>query len=202
MKRTMDILLSAVGLLLLSPILLVLAICAGFYVQERIGRFGRPFRMYKFRTMVRHADRLGPSITVDGDKRITRLGRFLRKTKLDELPQLWNVLKGDMSLVGPRPEVERYVTLYSPEQKRVLELRPGITDLASFAYFNESEILKASPDPERFYIGQIMPDKIRINLAYAAKANPVVDLLLIVTTVLRSFGVKPDLFSWLGIAPP
>lgn len=202
MKRAMDILLSGFGLLLLSPVLIVLAVVAGFYVQERIGRFGRPFRMLKFRTMVKGADKMGMAITVDGDRRITRLGRLLRKTKLDELPQLWNVFKGEMSFVGPRPEVARYVELYSPDQRLVLELRPGITDLASIGYFNESEILKGSPDPETFYTGHIMPDKIRINLEYARKANPGVDLLLIVFTVLRSFGVKPNLFAWLDIAPP
>jgi lipopolysaccharide/colanic/teichoic acid biosynthesis glycosyltransferase len=152
--------------------------------------------------MVKNADKMGMSITVGGDRRITRLGRFLRKTKLDELPQLWNVLKGEMSFVGPRPEVAKYVDLYSPDQRRVLELRPGITDLASIGYFNESEMLKGSPDPETFYTGHIMPDKIRINLEYASKANPAVDFALIVLTVLRSFGVKPDLFAWLGITPP
>lgn len=202
MKRAMDILLSVFGLVLLSPLLLALSVIAGFYIQERIGRHGRPFRMLKFRTMVKNAEKMGMAITVDGDARITSLGRILRKTKLDELPQLWNVLKGEMSFVGPRPEVAKYVDLYSPDQRLVLELRPGITDLASIGYFNESEMLKGSPDPETFYTGHIMPDKIRINLEYAGKAGPVVDLLLIIFTVLRPFGVKPNLFAWLDIAPP
>jgi len=178
MTRIFDLLASIAGLLLLLPILLVVALLIKledrgpvFFRQVRIGRHGRSFRIWKFRTMVVDAERLGKAITVGRDPRVTRCGHWLRRWKLDELPQLINVLVGEMGLVGPRPEVSRYVELYSEEQKRVLELRPGITDLASIAYRNESELLEGQPDPEAFYIQTIMPDKIRINLEYAAKAS-------------------------------
>ncbi len=150
LKRPFDCVCSGVGLLLLLPVGLVagllIKLCDGgpiFYSQIRIGQFGVPFRIWKFRTMVVNAERLGPGITKDGDPRIIRIGRFLRKTKLDELPQLWNVLRGEMSLVGPRPEVPGYVAKYTPEQRKVLALQPGITDLATLEFRNEEEMLRA-----------------------------------------------------------
>ena len=173
MTRFFDIIFSALGLIILSPLLLVIWLLivtesrgGGFYPQERIGKDGVPFRLYKFRSMRPDSDK-GSLITIGGhDSRITRSGYFIRKYKLDELPQLWNVLKGDMSLVGPRPEVRRYVDLYTPEQRVVLRVRPGITDYASIEYADENEILGKADDPERTYIEQIMPEKIRYNLKY------------------------------------
>lgn len=173
MTRFFDIIFSALGLIILSPLLLVIWLLivtesrgGGFYTQERIGKDGVPFRLYKFRSMRPDSDK-GSLITIGGhDSRITRSGYFIRKYKLDELPQLWNVLKGDMSLVGPRPEVRRYVDLYTPEQRVVLRVRPGITDYASIEYADENEILDKADDPERTYIEQIMPEKIRYNLKY------------------------------------
>lgn len=173
MTRFFDILLSVIGLLLFSPLLILIYIiirCGsrgpGFYKQNRIGKGGVPFRLIKFRTMRIGSDN-GRLITVGGrDTRITKVGYYLRKYKLDELPQLWNVLKGDMSLVGPRPEVEKYVRLYTPEQLVVLNIRPGITDYASIAFSNENEILGKAENPERMYIEEIMPQKINYNLKY------------------------------------
>jgi lipopolysaccharide/colanic/teichoic acid biosynthesis glycosyltransferase len=173
MIRLVDILLSAIGLILISPLLLIIYILVrvtsrgpGFYTQKRIGKNGVPFRLLKFRTMRIGSDK-GTLITIGGrDSRITKVGYYLRKYKLDELPQLWNVLIGDMSLVGPRPEVERYVRLYTPEQRVVLSVKPGITDYASIAYSDENIILGMSEDPEKMYIEQIMPKKIEYNLQY------------------------------------
>ncbi|MEI2724759.1 MAG: sugar transferase [Verrucomicrobiota bacterium] len=158
---------------------------AGRYLfwQPRVGQDGRLFRIIKFRSMVAKAETKGPSITADGDRRITRFGRFLRKTKLDELPQLWNVWRGEMSLVGPRPEVPQYVTAYSPSQRRVLRLKPGITDLATLAFRNEEELLRAAPDAERFYREYCLPHKIELNLAYAERANLRQDAWIILQTL-------------------
>ncbi len=178
MTRAFDLLVALVGLLMLLPILLLVAIIIKledrgpvFFKQVRVGRGGQPFKIWKFRTMVVNAESMGRSITVGNDQRITRTGVWLRKSKLDELPQLINVVIGEMGFVGPRPEVPRYVALYTEEQRKVLELRPGVTDLASIAYRNESELLKDQADPEAFYVQQVMVDKIRINLEYAAGAN-------------------------------
>ncbi len=173
MIRLVDILLSAIGLILISPLLLVIYILIrvtskgpGFYSQKRVGKNGVPFRLFKFRSMRIGSDK-GTLITVGGrDSRITKVGYYLRKYKLDELPQLWNVLIGDMSLVGPRPEVERYVRLYTPEQRVVLSVKPGITDYASIAYSDENLILGMADDPEKMYVEQIMPKKIEYNLQY------------------------------------
>ena len=173
MTRFFDILLSGLGLLVFTPLLLFIYIvirCGsrgpGFYSQKRIGKDGVPFRLFKFRTMRIGSDKRG-LITVGGrDTRITRVGYYLRKYKLDELPQLWNVFIGNMSLVGPRPEVEKYVRLYTPEQRVVLSIRPGITDYASIAFSNENEILGQAEDPEKMYIEEIMPKKIEYNLQY------------------------------------
>lgn len=206
-KRSMDIVLAGVGLAVLSPLLLVLALIVKLsdfgpvlFVHERVGRRGKPFRMLKFRSMRVHQG--GADLTATGDARITPVGRFLRAIKADELPQLWNVLKGEMSFVGPRPEVRKYVELYTREQEKVLELQPGITDLASFAFFNESDLLARAADPEQFYREHLIPEKIRINLAYAARANVMTDLHLILATVLRSLGIKQDLFRQWNIRPP
>ena len=173
MIRFFDIVFSLLGILLLSPVFLFLyiAICleskgGGFYKQLRVGQYGRDFYVYKFRSMRVVADKKG-LITVGGrDPRITHTGYFIRKYKLDELPQLFNVLKGDMSLVGPRPEVRKYVDLYTDDQKRVLSVRPGITDYASIEYVDENTILGKASDPDKAYIEQIMPDKIRYNMKY------------------------------------
>ena len=173
MIRLVDILLSAIGLILISPLLLVIYFLIrvtskgpGFYSQKRVGKNGVPFRLFKFRSMRIGSDK-GTLITIGGrDSRITKVGYYLRKYKLDELPQLWNVLIGDMSLVGPRPEVERYVRLYTPEQRVVLSVKPGITDYASIAYSDENLILGMSDDPEKMYVEQIMPKKIEYNLQY------------------------------------
>ena len=173
MIRLLDILFSAIGLVLLSPLFVLFYILVwmeskggGFFVQERIGKDGKPFGLYKFRSMKTEAEAEGQITVGAHDTRITRIGYFLRKYKLDELPQLWNVLKGDMSIVGPRPEVRRYVDLYNDEQRKVLTVRPGITDHASIRYINENEILCRADDPERVYIEQIMPDKIKLNMVY------------------------------------
>ena len=173
MIRFFDILLSALGLVLLSPVFLMIYLCIrlssrgpGFYSQKRIGKDGVPFRLYKFRTMRTGSDK-GRLITVGGkDSRITKVGYYIRKYKLDELPQLWNVFIGEMSLVGPRPEVEKYVNLYTPSQRVVLTVKPGITDYASIAYSEENIILGQSDNPERLYIEEIMPKKIDYNLQY------------------------------------
>lgn len=156
-----------------------------FFRQTRIGQFGREFRIYKFRTMIANAEALGKQITTANDQRITRIGKFLRKYKLDEIPQLLNVIKGEMSLVGPRPEVPKYVALYSSEQKRILEVRPGITDLASIEFRNESEMLANATNPEEFYIQEIMPKKLQLNIQYIEQANICLDLFIIFQTIWR-----------------
>ena len=190
-KRAMDIVISAAALCVLWPVLLLIALAIVvddpgpvFYRQVRVGRGGRPFRIFKFRTMVVDADKKGLSITVGRDSRITRVGAFLRKTKLDELAQLLNVLCGQMSFVGPRPEVPRYVELYTPYQRQVLLVRPGITDYASIAYRNENDLLAGAKDPERMYIETVMPDKIELNMKYLREISPLTDVRLIFRTVL------------------
>jgi lipopolysaccharide/colanic/teichoic acid biosynthesis glycosyltransferase len=189
-KRTFDLVASAAGLLVLSPLMLLIAIVvkaddggAVFFRQERIGRGGRPFRMWKFRTMVPRASSLGIPLTTAGDSRITRVGAWLRAHKLDELPQLLNVLRGDMTMVGPRPEVPKYVDMYTAEQRCVLDLDPGITDRASIVFADESALLAKHADPERFYIERVVPEKIRINLEYADRATPLSDLAVVLETV-------------------
>lgn len=173
MIRFFDILFSALGLIVLSPLFLVLYLLirlesrgGGFYSQQRIGLGGKPFRLYKFRSMRAGSDKKGLITVGEHDNRITRTGAFIRKYKLDELPQLWNVLTGDMSLVGPRPEVEKYTSLYTPEQRRVLDVRPGITDWASIEYVDENRILGEASDPDKAYVEQIMPAKIALNMRY------------------------------------
>jgi lipopolysaccharide/colanic/teichoic acid biosynthesis glycosyltransferase len=191
-KRTFDVIASVAGLVVLSPLLLLIAAAIvaedrgpALFRQIRVGRGARPFPMLKFRTMVVNADKLGPGLTVGADPRITRVGRLLRRTKLDELPQLLNVLRGEMSFVGPRPEVPRYVALYTPAQRRVLALTPGITDPASAEYVDESAILGRAADPERLYVDVLMPRKLALNLAYAERATLGSDIAVI----LRTLGV-------------
>lgn len=189
MKRAFDVFASGLGLIFLSPLFLVLAIWIKadspgpvFYRQTRVGRYNKDFRVFKFRSMRVGSDKKG-LITVGGhDPRVTRSGYFIRKYKLDELPQLINVFIGDMSLVGPRPEVRKYVDLYTPEQMHVLDVRPGITDLASIRYRNENELLEKSEDPERFYREVVMQDKLRINLEYVANHSFWYDIKLIFRT--------------------
>lgn len=188
-KRVFDIVCAALGLLVLSPVLLVCTLLVGLtspggvlFRQERIGKDGVPFTIYKFRSM--RKDNAGLKISTSRDTRITPVGRVLRKTKLDELPQLWNVLKGDMSFVGPRPEVREYTDLYTPEQRQVLLLRPGITGLASIRYRNENELLTASDDPNRTYIEEIMPAKLALDLEYIPRACVSYDIKLILETLV------------------
>ena len=191
MKRFFDILFSALGLAVLSPLFLVLALWIKldsrgpvFYRQVRVGRHNRDFSIFKFRSMRTDADKAG-LITVGGrDPRVTRSGYYIRKLKLDELPQLINVLCGDMSFVGPRPEVRKYVDMYTPEQLHVLDVRPGITDEASIQYRNENELLATADDPEQFYVHTVMPDKLRINLQYVQHHNLWTDIKLIFRTLL------------------
>lgn len=191
MKRTFDIVVSALGLLILSPLLLVVALLIKLtsrgpvlFRQERVGRHFRPFRIAKFRTMVVDAPKMGGQLTAGRDPRITTVGHLLRKTKLDELPQLWNVLVGEMSFVGPRPEVPRYVELFRDDYAEVLQVRPGITDLASLKYRDESTLLGQSDDPERLYVETILPDKIELGKEYIRASSLWFDMQLIVRTVL------------------
>jgi len=194
MKRAFDIIFSFFGLLALFPFFLFIGIWilidspgGIFYCQTRVGRNNRDFRLWKFRSMRPDSDKKG-LLTVGGrDPRITNSGYFIRKYKIDELPQLINVLTGDMSFVGPRPEVRKYVDLYNEEQKRVLLVRPGITDIASLEYFEENELLGKSSDPERTYIDQIMHAKLKLNLQYIDKANLGTDLSMIFKTIARIF---------------
>lgn len=189
MKRIFDVTASGLGLLLLSPLFLIMAIWIKadspgpvFYRQTRVGRGNRDFRLFKFRSMKVGSDKKG-LITVGGhDPRVTRSGYYIRKYKLDELPQLINVFKGDMSLVGPRPEVRKYVDLYTPEQLHVLDVRPGITDLASIRYRNENELLEQAGDPEQYYREVVMQDKLRINSEYIADRSFFKDIKIIFLT--------------------
>ena len=193
-KRTLDLVGAGVGVALLAPLLALLALLVkaedggpAFFRQERVGYRGRRFHMWKFRTMVPDAEARGLPLTVGRDPRVTRVGAWLRRLKLDELPQLFNVLVGDMSLVGPRPEVPRYVSWYGAKERRVFELVPGMTDQASLRYANESTLLAASVDPERRYVEEIAPEKIRLSLAYAARATAWTDFWFILTTLRQLF---------------
>ena len=191
MKRLFDIIASGLGLIILSPLFLVVAVWVKldspgpvFYKQIRVGRNNKDFFLYKFRSMRVGADKKG-LITVGGhDPRVTRSGYYIRKYKLDEFPQLINVFKGEMSLVGPRPEVRKYVDLYTPEQMHVLDVRPGITDLASIRYRNENELLEQASDPEQYYRDVVMQDKLRINLEYVRNHSFLGDIRLIFNTFI------------------
>jgi lipopolysaccharide/colanic/teichoic acid biosynthesis glycosyltransferase len=191
-KRLFDLIIALPLLLLVSPILIIIAFLIKlnskgpvFYLQQRVGFKGKDFFIYKFRTMRIGADKLG-LLTVGGrDPRVTTVGYFLRKYKLDELPQLINVVNGSMSLVGPRPEVRKYVNLYSSEQKNVLLAKPGITDYASIEYADENNLLAASSDPEKTYIDEIMPAKLKLNMKYIAEQGVFTDVKIIFLTVQR-----------------
>lgn len=191
-KRGFDVLASLTGLVLLSPVLAVVALAIKltspgpvFFRQERVGRGFRRFEILKFRTMVPDAPKLGGQLTAGEDPRITRVGRLLRKIKLDELPQLINVLKGDMSFVGPRPEVPRYVEIFRDDYRELLTVRPGITDLASLKYRDESEVLGRSSDPETTYVEQVLPEKIALGKQYLRRSSLWFDVGLIFKTLFR-----------------
>lgn len=195
LKRAFDILFALALLLLLFPLLLLFALAVAFtspggafFRQTRVGKEGLPFRLLKFRTMRPGSEAQG-QLTIGGrDPRITGVGYFLRKTKLDELPQLWNVLIGDMSVVGPRPEVPKYVDMYSMEDRAILSVRPGITGLASINYIDENEMLARAEDPERAYIEEVMPAKLALDLKYVKERSFGLDLRIILSTVGKVFG--------------
>jgi lipopolysaccharide/colanic/teichoic acid biosynthesis glycosyltransferase len=196
-KRAFDLFAATLGLVILSPVLLAVAFLIKltsrgpiFFTQVRVGRNFRPFRIYKFRTMVPAAPSLAGALTVGEDSRITWIGRWLRKAKIDELPQLLNILKGDMSLVGPRPEVPRYVEMFRQDYEEILRVRPGLTDVASLKYRDEARILGEAPDPEQSYIHYVLPDKIRLAKEYLGRASFFSDLGLILATVSGLLGVR------------
>jgi lipopolysaccharide/colanic/teichoic acid biosynthesis glycosyltransferase len=192
LKRLFDILLAVIGILILLPLFIVIALLITidskggiFYIQQRIGKNGKPFGLYKFRTMHTDADKKG-LLTVGGrDPRITKTGYWLRKYKLDELPQLFNVLKGDMSIVGPRPEVKKYTDLYNDEQRKVLSVKPGITDYASIEYVDENELLAKAENPEETYVNIIMPHKLELNKKYIENNNLITDIKIILLTIKK-----------------
>jgi lipopolysaccharide/colanic/teichoic acid biosynthesis glycosyltransferase len=190
-KRLFDVLMSSLGLLALGPLLILIALAVKldspgpvFFRQERVGRFGVPFRIHKFRTMRHDPEGNGLQITVGADRRITRVGQFLRASKLDELPQLIDVWQGTMSLVGPRPEVPRYVAHYPADLRdKVLSVRPGITDIASIEYRDESAVLARAADPERAYIDEVLPHKLALAASYVDQASVWLDIKLILRTI-------------------
>lgn len=191
-KRLFDLTVSSVAIVLLSPVFLLIAILIKldskgqvFFLQSRVGKDEKVFQIYKFRTMVVDAEKLGKQITVGRDPRITRVGHYLRKYKIDELPQLFNVFNGSMSFVGPRPEVPRYTALYNSEQREVLRVRPGITDLASIKYRDENEVLAQSENPEKTYIEEVMVDKLQLNLDYIQNRSFWVDIKIIFQTIYK-----------------
>lgn len=190
MKRLFDITASFFGILILSPLFIFISLWVGlsskggvFYKQIRVGKNNKDFKLYKFRSMRVNSDKQGLLTVGSKDSRITKAGYFIRKYKIDELPQLFNVLKGDMSFVGPRPEVRRYVDLYSEEQMKVLSVRPGITDPASIKYRNENDILSSASNPEEYYIQHIMPDKLKINIDYINTQTFIKDIKIIFQTI-------------------
>lgn len=192
MKRALDILAAGAGLVVLLPLLVVVALLVKldsrgpvFFRQERVGRGFQPFFICKIRTMILEASRAGGLITVGDDPRITRVGRCLRRLKIDELPQLWNVFVGDMSLVGPRPEVPKYVEMFRKDYEEILRVRPGITDLASLCYRSEADVLARYPDPSEAYRSQILPEKIRLAKEYLKRSSFVYDLKLIGMTLRK-----------------
>jgi lipopolysaccharide/colanic/teichoic acid biosynthesis glycosyltransferase len=197
MKRLLDIIVASIALLILFPFMLIICLCIVleskggiFYKQKRVGKNKKLFNLYKFRSMKKNADKEG-LLTVGGkDPRVTRVGYFLRKSKMDELPQLINIIKGDMSIVGPRPEVPKYVALYDENQQRVLTVRPGLTDLASIKYIDENALLEKAENPEEFYIQKIMPDKLHLNLEYIDNKSFAKDFRIIFQTLIRLFNRK------------
>ena len=189
-KRVFDMVVSLLILLVLSPLLLLLALAVKldsrgpvFYRQVRVGRYNEDFKIFKFRTMVQDADKIGPPLTVGDDPRVTRVGRLIRKLRLDEFSQLLNVLGGSMSLVGPRPEVRKYVDVYTPEYMATLLIRPGITATSSIAFKDEDSLLNAAEDPEKVYVEQILPPKMAYNLAYMKKISLLNDIKIMFQTV-------------------
>ncbi|MBI2258969.1 MAG: sugar transferase [Flavobacteriia bacterium] len=197
MKRIFDIILSLIVLILFFPIGLILSIFiileskgGVFFIQKRVGKNEREFGMFKFRSMKINSEEKGQLTIGEKDKRITKIGFFIRKYKLDEFPQFINVLKGDMSIVGPRPEVKKYTQYYNEEQKKVLSVKPGITDLASIQYYDENALLGKSNNPEQTYIEEIMPNKIKINLKYCENANILTDFKVLTLTFFRILGLK------------
>lgn len=194
MKRLFDCVIAFCGLLVLSPLFIALAMLVKgadggpvFYKGSRVGLRGKPFRITKFRTMVEAADRLGGPTAALGDPRVTQVGRLLRKYKLDELPQLINVVKGDMSLVGPRPEVQQYVDLYKDDEKAILTVRPGLTDWASLWNIDEGRLLEGSPDPEKTYMEKIRPVKLKLQLEYVRRRSFGIDLHILFHTGIALF---------------
>lgn len=191
-KRLFDIICSALGIIILSPLFLILWVAVkleshgpAFFMQTRVGKNNKEFKLYKFRSMYVDAEARGQLTVGMRDPRITKVGYNLRRFKLDELPQLLNVIKGDMSLVGPRPEVRKYVNMYTPEQMKVLDVRPGITDYASIQFINENELLAQAENPEEYYIQHIMPKKLEMNLDYIKSNHSFKDVSLILKTVLK-----------------
>lgn len=196
LKRLFDIVFAFVFLIVLMPLFLIVALLIVFesrggaiFKQTRVGKNGKHFTLYKFRSMYssQHNQSL---LTVANDKRITRVGRFIRKTKIDELPQLFNILIGDMSFVGPRPEVPKYVALYNEEQRRVLSVRPGLTDFATLRYINESDELAQTTDPEQYYVQHVLPQKIALSLQYIEHQNFLTDICIIFKTIFRILRIK------------
>ncbi|MCB0723885.1 MAG: sugar transferase [Ignavibacteriae bacterium] len=194
LKRIFDVVVSFTGLVILSPFLIIIAIIVVidskggvFFLQDRVGKNGKVFKIIKFRTMTAGSDKESLLTIGQKDSRITRAGYFLRKFKIDEIPQLINVLKSDMSFVGPRPEVEKYVALYNEEQLKVLTVRPGITDFASIQYKDESTLLANADDPEIFYISDVMPTKLKLNIDYINNRNFMLDVKIIFKTILEIF---------------
>ena len=192
LKRAFDIVMSTMGLIVLGPFMLVMALWIKlsskgpvFFRGQRVGRCGRPFRIFKFRSMVVDADKLGPLSTAAGDPRVTRAGRFVRKFKIDELPQLINVLLGQMSLVGPRPEVQKFIDMYAGEEKEILNVRPGITDWASIWNADEGTILAGSDDPDKAYAEIIRPTKLKLQLDYARHHSVWIDVRVIFYTMWK-----------------
>ncbi|MCK4781651.1 sugar transferase [Candidatus Parcubacteria bacterium] len=194
LKRLFDIIFSFFGLIITLPLFLVIAVLIKndskgpvFYRGERVGKRGKLFRIYKFRTMVTDAEKLGGPSTAGDDPRLIKIGKFLKKYQLDELPQLINVLKGEMSLVGPRPEVKMYIALFTEQEKIILSVLPGMTDWASLWNFHESEILKGSPDPEKTYLKKIRPKKIQLQLKYVKERSFWTDIIIIFKTIIKIF---------------
>lgn len=191
MKRAFDIIFSSIGIICLFPVFLMVSLAIYleskggiFFFQERIGRYKKPFQLVKFRTMRKGSAALGLITIGDRDSRVTRVGYYLRKYKLDELPQFINILIGEMSFVGPRPEVRRYVDMYNFEQLKVLTVRPGVTDYASIKYRNESELLAEVSDPEKYYVEFIMPEKIKLNIIYVENNSIFIDVKILYLTLV------------------
>lgn len=194
LKRLFDLFFSIIGLIALSPLFLIFSILilvdsrgGVFYIQQRVGKDKKNFKLFKFRTMTSNSDKQGLLTIGNKDSRITNVGKWLRNYKLDELPQLVNILTGDMSFVGPRPEVRKYVDMYNYGQLKVLEIKPGLTDYASLKYINESEILASYSDPEKAYIEKIMPEKLALNLQYIKEQSFLTDIKILAKTVIGIF---------------